>query len=57
MKFTFRNSVYEVLRTFPNIVGGGWTCSAEVKRVRGKKTYYANLLVENGEVVYAVVLP
>jgi hypothetical protein len=56
MKFSFRNSTYEVLRTAPSTVGGGWTHSAEVKRLRGKKTYYANLVVENGQVVHAFVV-
>jgi hypothetical protein len=56
MKFSFRNSTYEVLRTAPSTVGGGWTHSAEVKRLNGKKTYYANLVVENGQVVHAFVV-
>lgn len=55
MKFKFENSVYEVIRTVPSTVEG-WTHSAEVKRVRGKKRYYANLLVVDGAVIHARVV-
>lgn len=55
MKFTYGNSVYEVIRTVPSTVDG-WTHSAEVKRVRGKKKYYANLVITNGAVIVAKVV-
>jgi hypothetical protein len=55
MKFTYGNSVYEVLRMKPSTVKG-WTHFAEVKRVNGKKRYCANIMVAHGGVITARII-
>jgi hypothetical protein len=32
--------------TYPNLKGLGWTHFAKVRRPNGRKTYYANLMVD-----------
>ncbi len=34
----------------------GWTHFAGIKRPNGKKVYYANLVIENGEVINSLVV-
>lgn len=55
MRFSYQGSIFEVLKTTPSTVTG-WTHSAEVKRLNGKKTYYANIVVVDGLVINAKVI-
>lgn len=55
MRFSYQGSIFEVIKTSPSTIKG-WTHSAEVKRINGKKTYYANIVVVDGMIVNAKVI-
>ena len=58
--FTYRNTTFKVdhmmEQTNPVIINLGWTHFAAVSRLNGSKTYYANLVIQNGQVLHSVVV-
>jgi hypothetical protein len=57
--FTSNNATWkinEIMETSANIRQLGWTHFASVSRPNGRKTYYANLVVENGQILHSLVV-
>lgn len=59
-EFCYRGQVFKIDHIADHvsdvIVGLGWTHFASVTRPKGKKSYYANLLIADGEIVNSVVV-
>ena len=48
--------ITEIMECNGVIASLGWTHFAEVKRPNGTKSYYANLMIENGEILHTTVV-
>lgn len=58
-QFVFSGQVWkiaEIMETTGIVRESGWTHIAEVKRPNGKKGYYANLFINEGEILNSVVV-
>lgn len=59
-QFAYKGQVFKIDHIADHvsdvILGLGWTHFASVSRPKGKKAYYANLLIADGQIVNSVVV-
>ena len=57
--FTSKNETWKIDHIMTDrgfILAKGWTHTAAVTRPRGKKLYWANLVIEDGKILHSAII-